>query len=337
MTSNNVVTEEELYNLIKPKIDNNTFSDIEKIAYMIMVIARERSFKSSYYWNNKIDRELLAQKVLDNENKNDVNEKQLICITAARLLKNIASKFDIDIYYLGAISGIISKNSFDGFLNYEHVIPIYEISDNKYVSVDLERNLDNIQTNKRWFNFGRKYKWDFLVSLDQNQIDEIMQKIGYIETKNDYLDVYIDKIINHENSNLENLIEILGDQKISRCASKLQSSVDIYRFYKKIIVQFFNSSYNDVIFSFGGKTNYDKNTKYITGIYYDGYEENFWLWSNIEGKMIKISRENFEKFTYNYKIELFSGKDNVNADDIIIINKNSNFDDIKGYKRYLLN
>ena len=37
---------------------------------------------------------------------------------------------------LGAISGIITYDDFSQFLNGEHIIPVYRLDDNSYISVD---------------------------------------------------------------------------------------------------------------------------------------------------------------------------------------------------------
>lgn len=336
-------TQDEIYYKIKKNLFNKNFNDLEKIAYMIMVIANERSFSSVYHWNDKNGKAIIVDEIFKEEKQSDLDDKQLICITAARLLKNIASKFGINIYYLGSISEIISFGNFDGFLNYEHVIPLLKIANDKYVSVDLERNLDNIQTKKKWFNFGRKDNRDYLIELNENEIIEIMKKIGYIKNSNDFFDIYIQDILDkNKNLNLLSKLEvILKESKISKNASKLRSSVDIFRFYKKIIKEFYqeDEKMTNTIFSFGGKIeNEISDKKYITGIYYkDSNNEKIWLWSSKSRKMTEIAKADFNDVVFNFRIRLYSGKDDIIAENIIKLNKSTTNKCKINIKNYLLN
>lgn len=302
----------KLYKKIKCNIKDD-YTDLEKIACIIYILGMSRSFSSKYHWNT----EDYKRKFYDNKRKNNIFElhkEQIICITAAKLLKKIAKKFDIDIYYLGAISGIITYDDFSQFLNGEHIIPVYKIDDNSYISVDLERNFDNIQTHKKWFNFGRKDGKEYLVDLDENELSKIMKKIGYINSTEQYFDVYVENIIKKFNGDLESNLEmIVYDEIISNKASELNSSVDIYRYYKKIINKFYNLENSDQkIYIFAGKAKYNMlPNKYCFGIYYKNEsKDKIWIWNTKINQFVFFIKEDFEHMIIKKHINIICPKSN---------------------------
>lgn len=307
-------SEKKLYKIIKQKINDNNYTDLEKIACMIFVIGMNRSFSSKFHWNTEKYKIRFYEKYRK-KRFGELNRNQIICISAARLLKNIAKKFNIDIYYLGAISGILSYDNFSDFTNGEHIIPVYKISDKHYISVDLERNLDNIQTHKKWFNFGRKDDKKCLINLTNKQLTEIMKKIRYIKkNRNEYFDVYISKVIDKFRNNLnENLKKIIYDNKIADRAAKLNSSVDIYRFYKKIINEFHeNNNSKEKIYLFGGRSKCIAVNKYCFGIYYTKEKiDEIWLWNHKNNCFISLSRKEFEYIIRKRKVSIVCPKENV--------------------------
>lgn len=335
---NNAKTVEEIYSLIKNDLNNSDYNDIEKLAYMIMIIARERSFSSEYHWNNKENKSKITKDLFHQEKVADLNDPQLICVTAARILKYIAKKFDINIYFLGTVSGRLTEDFFDGFLDYEHIMPVYRISNNHYISVDVERNLDNVQTGKKWYSFGRKNNKDILIELPEVYINEIMKKIGYINNPNDYLDFYIESLFekNYNDTILKKLEILIQNTNLSKTSSKLKSSVDIFRFYKKIIKAFICD--DNRVLSFGGRIcNIDDKKKFITGIYYNEYDfEKFWLWSGFQNKMVEVSREYLESFINMANIKIYSGKDYIDAEEILKLDSIKKKAKVNNYNQFII-
>lgn len=304
-------TYKDIYNIIlremPPKLNN-----IEKIAFIMMIIAQNRSFSSKYYWSDVENRKKIYDNARKVKNRRLEKKKQLMCVTAARMLKSIAKEFGIDIYYLGDESGTIQNNSLDNFINGEHIIPLYRMEDGRFIKVDVERNLDNIKCGKKWSNFGTKDGDERLVELDDVVITSIMKKIGYVKDENEYFDNYIKSLMEQQEGIAGNalLSTILEDNNVSKRAGKLDSSVDIFRFYRKIIGQL---DIKDKIYIFGGKNNETlKRRKYTVGIYLqEDMGEKFWFWSRMKKRMISISREELEYFIKVKGLELVSPKDRI--------------------------
>lgn len=319
----NFKTYEELCDLIENNLKQKNYDDIEKLAYMMMVIAKERSFSSEYNWNTKNNKSKIIKDLYKYERIVDLNNPQLICVTAARILKNIAKEFNIDINYFGTISGIVSENSFEGFLDSDHIVPVYKVDNNKFISADLEKNLDIIQTGKRWHDFGKNDKCnkDIFLELPITYIDGIMKKIGYINNVNDYLDTYIEGLFdkNYNNDISKKTKLLLENKHLSNLSSKLKSSVDIFRFYRRIIKEHICNEHR--VLSFGGRiSNSCDDNKFVTGIYCNenGFER-FWLWSNVQNKMIEIMKDDIESFINEYDIKIYSGNDSIDAEEILKI------------------
>ena len=327
---NNVKTIEELSNSINNDFKKNSYDDVEKLAYMIMTIAKERSFSSEYHWSDEENKKKIVRDLFLHERINDFNNQQLICVTAARILQQIAIRFDIKLSFLGNNSGRLTEHSFDNFLDYEHIIPVYRISDDYYISVDLERNLDNIQTGKKWRNFGQncyKHKKSILAELPEDRITSVMKKIGYINNENDYLDYYIDNIFKeHKNDRISKKLDVLlKNQNLSQCSSRLRSSADIFRFYKKIIREYVCND-NSISLPFGGQVlNSDDAERFITGVYYSNQGiERFWLWSNTQNEMVEVTRKYLESVINTCNIKIYSGNDFVDAEKTLNLDNKNN-------------
>ena len=66
---------EQLYQKIKDKMPQN-LSELEKSAYIMMVIAQNKEFSSQYYWSDKATRRKMYNKAINKEKiklQNNIN------------------------------------------------------------------------------------------------------------------------------------------------------------------------------------------------------------------------------------------------------------------------
>ena len=301
-------SQKQIYKLIEKNMPEN-LNDAEKIAYIIMIIAQNRSFSSKYYWSSVKNRERIYDKARKTKNYKFQEKRQIMCVTAASMLRNIAKKFDIDIYYYGAESGIVANNDFCDFVKGEHIVPIYKTQEGKFLRVDLERNLDNIQAGKKWTDFGTNNGNKLFCELDDEEVNNIMKKIGYISDEREYFDYYIETLL--KQSDLETKKQkinlIFQDKNITERARKMKSSVDIFRYYFKCIR---NIEGNEQLYMFGGiGKNQNNKRRYSVGVLLksDDYDT-FWFWSNRNKSMVEISKEELKYFIKHKGLRLVSPK-----------------------------
>lgn len=256
---------ESLYEKIKSTMPKD-LDEIEKAAYIMKVIAKDKRFSSKYYWSDKKTRDKIYS--LDKK-KNIVNKsnKEVICVTASKIFKEIGSKFGLDIYYVGD-NGKISKNRLEAYEKGEHISPIIKLKEkNKYtdkvgcfVKADVEWNFENIKTKSRWVKFAKKddNEPNDFVDLKDESIDQIMINIGYIKNKKEYTDLYYETLRNKiRGKELKKQVKLLfEDEKLSSVMNELDGSVEIYRFYRNVFKQTIDKEndekvYNTKLYLFG--------------------------------------------------------------------------------------
>lgn len=296
-------------------------NELEKAAYIMMVIGKNRMFSPQYYFSDKKTRAKIYRNARKKSRKNLQNKKSLICVTACKLYKYIAEKNGLDVYYTGD-SGKLTKNDLSIFEVGEHLTPVVKLKDGRLIKVDVEWDLENIQTGMKWIKFGTKDKNDVLLSqLTQNEIDNIMCKIGYINNKSEYTDVYLEKLKKDliGLTTKQKLDIIFNDEKITKLAQKLKGSVEIYRFYRRIIKDFTTKTeeenktndYGKNVFCFGSYLKHNNINKYTICIYYRNLEEKdkkIWIWSKKEKKMVDISLIELRYFLENKRLKIHPGK-----------------------------
>lgn len=314
---------EQLYQKIKDKMPQN-LSELEKSAYIMMVIAQNKEFSSQYYWSDKATRRKMYNKAINKEKIKLQNKRELICVTACRLYKDIAERLGLNVYYTGD-SGKLTKNDLTVFKNGEHLSPVVKLKDGRFIKTDVEWDLENIQTGSKWLRFGTRTPDDICLSeISQDEIDNIMMKIGYINSKQDYTDVYYDKLCEKMDGldNKEKLEKIFSDEYINDKVEKFTGSVEIFRFYRNLIKKATmknvdgkkTNDYNKNIFIFGA---YVKNKKsnarqYTVCVYLKDLEQkilpNTWIYSKKKKRMVNISGKELKYFMQEDKLKFVKAK-----------------------------
>jgi len=297
-------------------------NELEKAAYIMMCIGKDRLFSPQYYFSDKKTRNKMYRNARKQSKKNLQNKKTLICVTACKLYKYVAEKNGLDVYYTGD-SGKLTKNDLSIFEAGEHLTPVVKLKDGRFIKADVEWDLENIQTGMKWIKFGTRDANDVLLSqLSQNEINDIMCKIGYINDKSDYTDVYIEETAKKLEglTTKEKLDEIFNDEKITQMAQKLKGSVEIYRFYRRVIkecttkIEYENKTndYGKNVFFFGCYLkNKNNDKKYTTCVYYRNLEEKdkkIWIWSKKEQRMVDITLMELKYFIENNRLTIHPGK-----------------------------
>lgn len=141
-----------------------------------------------------------------------------------------------------------------------------------------------------------------------------MKKIGYIDSKKDYLDEYIENLnLSDQSVSLEERINILfSDTKITERVSNLKSSIDIFRFYRRVIKEYIPNK--DKITLFGGysEKNIKNGKKYtiLTNLEENGVDK-FWIWSNRNRQMQNVSKIYMKQFIDNGLVKIVPGKNTI--------------------------
>ncbi len=143
-------SKEQIFNEIIEEMPCN-LSEIELSAFIMYKIAKERSFSSRYYWTDSKIREKIYESCVHNHNKKRENKRQLICVTATKMYKELAERLGLDVYIIGDTK--LTKNDYSIFKTGEHISPVIKTENGKYIKADIEWDLENIQTGRKWIKF----------------------------------------------------------------------------------------------------------------------------------------------------------------------------------------
>lgn len=299
-------------------------NELEIAAYITKEIALNRNFYAKYYWGDKQTRYKMYNLARQDDQIQLQDNPELICVTACRLYKYIAQKYGLDIHLKGE-RGLVTENDYSIFKNGEHVSPITKLKDGRSIKTDVEWNLENIKTGLKWKKFGTIEKDEQLLSyISDEELDIIMNKIGYKKEEEKYLNEYCKKLYFNQAKKLsiyERLKLIFDDLGIIKSTEKLTGSVEIYRFYRQLIKDFTKEEkqYNNNIFIFGvrkSQKDYEKckdkdsgNSKYTICTFYQNEDKkHIWLYSKKARKNIEILPEELSYYLKDNQIGMIAGK-----------------------------
>jgi len=183
-------SKKQIYNEILQEMPVG-LNEKEIAAFIMKKIGLERSFSSKYYWGTDKTRKQIYELCVNKRSKSSEDKRQLICVTATRMYNEFAKSFGLDCYIIGDTK--LTKDDYKIFETGEHISPVIKTKDGTFIKCDVEWDLENIQTGRKWIKFGTKDDGqDSLHILPEDEIDNIMKKIGYIDSNRDYLENYIE-------------------------------------------------------------------------------------------------------------------------------------------------
>jgi len=307
----NIKMKEHIYNEVLKEMPAG-LNEKEIAAFLMKKMGEVRSFSSKYYWSDASTREKIYNLCTNKNTKIRENKKQLICVTATRMYNELAQRLGLNTYIMGDTK--ITKNNYKSFFIGEHIYPVIKTKDGELIKADIEWDMANIQLGRKWIKFGTKDEegQDFLTVLPQEELDNIMKKIGYIRSEEEYLENYIEKLeLSNENIPLKNRVHrLFNDDVLTKRVSKLGSSVDIFRFYRSIVQDYITN--NGEVTLYGGYSNRNKRSpkKYAVLAYFEDENNNdeFQAWSDNFSKLLKISKSDLKQFIDKGWLSIVAGK-----------------------------
>lgn len=198
-----------LDNYINILIENTkNLTEIEKVRYVYIHLGTRLSFNLGFAFGNSKEREKIYRRCT--RDKKILTEcfesKKIICLTTAYLLEYIIRQLGIN------VKTSVKKQE---CRKYDHYLNLITLCDGKQILVDLQSDLEFIQTGMktRYFDEGS--------SLCPGELEKIDKKIGYISDEREYTDNYfylIEKAISND---------IPLEQKIEFILSNVDSYCDI--------------------------------------------------------------------------------------------------------------
>lgn len=228
----------DLANKYKEEVPEG-LSDIEFLKAIYIKLGYKKVFDEKYYFGNSgTMKKMYRLAESEKHNSTSIDKKRtIICYSLSYEIKHLLQEF--------GYRCIVTTASEVG----EHVFPIVILSDGRKIKYDLQRDLENIQTHCRTKFFATTemdgYE-EVLSVINQDTQFEIDKKIGYVSTKEDYMDSSIeileDKIFGETELTLwQKLSIILSDPAINNISPDT-GYIESFKYYsKRIMPKFFSS------------------------------------------------------------------------------------------------
>lgn len=306
------MTRKELLDSIRREMPED-LSEKEKTAFIMWKIAENRSFSEHYYWGDSSTCKKMYTRAMNPKDIEPENKRKLICVTASRLFKYIATELGLDVCYVGEDS--MPMRTLVGLLRSgEHVYPAVILSDGSLIKCDIQRDLPNIQTGCRWRYFGTRGFGEegILSEISSQELDEIMKRIGYLNNRDMYTDEYCRKKVSERNklTTVTEIVKSIFEDERLNSEVRHTNIVETYKFYMKVMDIYLSKEckdynicrkglkltrYLDKFFMFPCKLKREEQIRYTICTY--TYEENgdvsINLLSRTTKKMIRVSIEEF--------------------------------------------
>ena len=141
-----------------------------------------------------------------------------------------------------------------------------------------------------------------------------MKKIGYINSKEDYLENNLQRLnLDTPTLSLEDkLNKLFYDKEITKRVSNLKSSVDIFRFYRRVIKEYITNNGEITLYGGYSQKNLKNNKKYTILVNLrENDNDKFWIWSSKKHQMKSLCNMFIKKFIDKGLVKIVPGKKNV--------------------------
>lgn len=292
----------------------------KKIAmYVYLKLGKSKTFDEKWFFGNRAERQKM-RKVNKKEKKNTdliIKKRKLVCVTLSSLYARLLKDFGLKCK---------TENLYD---HNEHLSNIITFSNGEKIAVDLQKDLEYIQTKSRTQNFGYIYNNGFLTGkkLSDEELFELHKSCGYVEKEEDYMDSKIKNFTKKvEGLKADEILEkILFDRSLKGYQKDI-GYIELLKHYIRIINKVAPKMDNDGIFHCNcyrkvqGENGKDEKDYIMCFYSIVGDKVKAYLYSNI-GKCFKsIELETFAKLE---KDGLFIGK-NPQEEGAIVLRKHIN-------------
>ena len=213
----------------------NITDELEIIKYIYIDLGNRLSFDHNFIpFGNSKSREKIykynSRNIVDLDKC--MNKNTAICKSLSYILEYVLKDFDVDIK---AITDPIDNTK------YPHVFNLIHLKDGRKFCIDLQEDINNIQTHSFTNNFGLESIYSPVLLINKEEQEKIDRKIGYISDNSYYADDYL-YLLHTIADGIDNIFEkakfIL--ENIDLNSTEKMGYIDRQWHHKKVLEEFFN-------------------------------------------------------------------------------------------------
>lgn len=299
------------------------YNEYERLAFIEYEIAKNISFDEKYLWGEMGTSEKIY-KLAKREAQNPKPEvkRKLICVTMAELFGYVAKEFGFKVRYQSRRYGyqieIGEKNIFNSISEkeQEHVCPVITLSDGKSIEVDIQYDLERLQTRSKPRAFGQRIHLNVDGGKDEKRgmlreqlVEETFRKIYGLKEDEKFTDEYIMILslkLYYQGKKLNEMIDFfINDSRIKEELLNIRC-IEASKIYRVILRQCYNTIRDEEFFQ--GENQYileecilsdnKGRKKYSFCIYAeDKNGKVLYIYSKKSRRMIKLSQKEIQQLT----------------------------------------
>jgi len=163
------------------KLKTADYNELEKVRYVYIDLGKKMTFDLNFAFGDEDMKEYIYKHCF--YNLEDLNgffkNKTIICKSLAFLLEYILKELDIK----------ITSVNCEEINGYNHVYNVITLKNNSVFAVDLQRDLENIQSHSKTKYFGMNINNKGII-INDNVLKDIDINVGYIAQDNFYSDEF---------------------------------------------------------------------------------------------------------------------------------------------------
>jgi len=310
------LSRKELVEYIRENMPQN-LSELEKLAYIEVEVAKHISFDEKYIWGDIGTKEKIYKLAKEQAKKPPKEiKRKIICVTMAELFGYVVKELGFDVKYQTRAPGFEIKTGDNDIFKsisdkkQQHVCVLVGLSNGNFIETDIQDDLARLQTRSRPKAFGMhrhgsKYENGVTLEiLDKELIEKTFRKVYKLAERERFTDEYImvfAGMLRCQNKTPIEMLEFfMNDPKIqeqlqtARCveANKLHKAILHVCYDISVEGKQFLKNENQAILEECVLSTEDNQKRYSFCLYAeDSEQQTFWVYSKKARKMVKLSRE----------------------------------------------
>ena len=323
------LSRKELVEQIRKNMPDN-LSELEKLAYIEVEVAKHISFDEKYMWGDIGTKEKIY-KLSKEQAKKPAKEikRKIICVTMAELFGYVVKELGFDVKYQTRAQGYEIKAGDNDIFNsisdkrQEHVCVLVGLSNGNYIETDIQDDLARLQTRSMPKAFGANRHGTKIENgvkieiLDKNLIQNTFKKVYKLQENETFTDKYImtlwERLEKPKMTPIQMLEFFMNDPRIekelknTRCieANKLYKAI-LYVCYSDRREKQFYTDDSMAIIEECILLDDEERKRYSFCIYAEEDDEKiFYVYSKKSRRMVKLTLEEIQKLRQSdVKIQL---------------------------------
>lgn len=313
------LSRKELVEYIRKNMPEN-LSELEKLAYIEVEVAKHISFDEKYIWGDIGTKEKIY-KLAKEQAKKPAKEikRKIICVTMAELFGYVLKELGFDVKYQTRAPGHeIKAGDNDIFKSIsdkkqEHVCVLVGLSNGNYIETDIQDDLARLQTRSRPKAFGADRHGTKIENgvkieiLDKNMIENTFKKVYNLQEQESFTNKYImtlrDMLKKQNRTPIQMLEFFMTDPRIEK---ELQNTrcIEANKLYKAILYACYSGREEKLFYTDDSRATIeecilqdnDGRKRYSFCIYAEDEKEKiFYVYSKKSRRMVKLTLEEIQK------------------------------------------